>query len=155
VTGPRGVTTRPVRPADAPRWGRLRQALWPGEPNEHEEEIARFFAGLANEPQAVLVAEREGEILGFAELSLRVYAEGCSSSPVGYLEGWYVVPEARRQGVGHALVRAAELWAKEKGCTEFASDTELENTVSADAHRALGFEEVEIVRCFRKSLEWP
>lgn len=144
--------TRPVRPADAPAWGRLRQALWPSETNEHEEEIARFFAGLASEPQAVIVAEREGEILGFAEISLRVYAEGCSSSPVGYLEGWYVVPEARRQGVGGALVRAAESWAKEQGCTEFASDTELENTVSAEAHRALGFEEVEIIRCFRKRL---
>lgn len=110
---------------------------------------------MANEPQAVIVAEREGEILGFAELSLRTYAEGCGSSPVGYLEGWYVVPEARRQGVGRALVRAAELWAKEQGCTEFASDTELENTVSADAHRALGFDEVEIVRCFRKALQDP
>lgn len=152
MTLPRDFTTRPVRPADAPAWCRLRQALWPGEPDEHEEEIARFFAGLANEPQAVIVAEREGEILGFAELSLRTYAEGCSSSPVGYLEGWYVVPEARRQGVGGALVQAAERWAKEKGCTEFASDTELENAVSAEAHRALGFEEVEIIRCFRKRL---
>lgn len=152
MTGPRGVTARSVRPADAPAWGRLRQALWPSETNEHEEEIARFFAGLASEPQAVIVAEREGEILGFAEISLRVYAEGCSSSPVGYLEGWYVVPEARRQGVGGALVQAAELWAREQGCTEFASDTELENTGSALAHRALGFEEVEIIRCFRKLL---
>ena len=147
-----GLTTRPGRPADAPAWCCLRQALWPGEPNEHEEEIAQFFAGLTDEPQVVIVAEREGEILGFAEVSLRAYAEGCSSSPVGYLEGWYVVPEARRQGVGRALVRAAELWAREKGCTEFASDTELENTLSAEAHRALGFEEAGIVRCFRKRL---
>lgn len=147
-----GLVTRPVRAADAPAWARLRQALWPSDTNEHEEEIAQFFEGPENPALTTIVAEREGEILGFAEVSLRAYAEGCSSSPVGYLEGWYVVPEARRQGVGRALVRAAELWAKEQGCTEFASDTELENTRSAAAHRALGFEEVEIIRCFRKPL---
>ena len=141
-----------MSPRDAPAWCRLRQALWPSEPGEHEEEIAQFFASPEERPETTIVAEREGEILGFVEVSLRAYAEGCSSSPVGYLEGWYVVPEARRQGVGRALVRAAELWAKEQGCAELASDTELENTLSAEAHRALGFDEVGLVRCFRKAL---
>lgn len=146
------ITTRPVHPHDAAAWCRLRQALWPGEPNEHEQEIAEFFAGERSEPDAVLVAERGGNLIGFAELSLRNYAEGCDTSPVGYLEGWYVAPEARRQGVGRALVRAGERWAREQGCTEFASDTELENGLSAAAHRALGFDEVAVVRCFRKEL---
>jgi aminoglycoside 6'-N-acetyltransferase I len=38
------------------------------------------------------------------------------------------------------------------GCSEFASDALAENTASAAAHRALGFEEVEVIRCFRKRL---
>lgn len=57
-----------------------------------------------------------------------------------------------RQGAGRALVAAAEVWAREQGCREFASDTELENTESAAAHRALGFDDAGAIRCFRKVL---
>jgi aminoglycoside 6'-N-acetyltransferase I len=94
-----------------------------------------------------------GRILGFAELSIRPYAEGCTSDRVAYLEGWFVVPEARRQGVGRSLVAAAEQWGRGEGCTEFASDTPGDNVISAMAHRALGFIEVGSVRCFRKDLQ--
>jgi uncharacterized protein (TIGR02246 family) len=48
----------------------------------------------------VLLAEDAAGILGFAEVSIRPYAEGCSTDRVGYLEGWFVRPEARRRGVG-------------------------------------------------------
>lgn len=130
----------------------MRQRLWPSQPGEHEGEIEAFFRGELREPQAVLVVESGGELVGFAEVSRRDYAEGCSSSPVGYLEGWYVAPGVRRRGLGRMLVRAAEDWAREKGCTEFASDTEVDNELSASAHEKLGFEEVEIIRCFRKRL---
>jgi len=68
------------------------------------------------------------------------------------LEGWYVVAEARRRGVGRALVRAAEAWGRAQGCTEFASDALLDNHVSAAAHQALDFDEVAQIRCFRKDL---
>ena len=94
-------------------------------------------------------------VAGFAEVSRRAYAEGCETSPVGFLEGWYVVPERRREGIGRALVAAAEGWAHALGCREFASDALAENSVSAAAHRALGFEEVEVIRCFRKGLAPP
>jgi GNAT superfamily N-acetyltransferase len=82
----------------------------------------------------------------------RENGEDCRTSPVAFLEGWYVIPSARRQGAGRALVAAAEAWAPEQGCREFASDTELENTESAAAHRALGFEDAGAIRCFRKNL---
>jgi aminoglycoside 6'-N-acetyltransferase I len=90
-------------------------------------------------------------LIGFAEVSRRAYAEGCETSPVGFLEGWYVLAERRGAGVGRALLAAGEMWARELGCREFASDAVVNNAVSAAAHRALGFEEV-VVRCFRKSL---
>jgi aminoglycoside 6'-N-acetyltransferase I len=152
------IRVRHVEPHDAEQWLALRVALWPGE-GDAAEEIARFFAepdrrgGLL--PAAVLVAVDDGgsgRIVGFAEVSRRAYAEGCETSPVGYLEGWYVVPQRRRQGVGRALVDAAEAWARAHGCQEFASDTLAGNHASARAHRALGFEEVEVIRCFRKAL---
>jgi aminoglycoside 6'-N-acetyltransferase I len=152
---------RPVEPRDAVQWIGLRAALWPEEDREaHRAEVSRFLAdlapGLGAMPEAVLVAIEPGSVtpalLGFAEVSRRLYAEGCETSPVGFLEGWYVVPEHRRQGVGRALVAAAEAWARSLGCREFASDALAENTLSTTAHRALGFEEVEVIRCFRKSL---
>lgn len=145
---------RPVTQRDAAAWLRLRYALWP-ESSEAQlrAEIDEFFAGWALEPIAVLLAEdAAGVAVGMAELSIRSIVEGCSSGRVAYLEGWYVVPEARRRGVGRALVSAAEVWGREQGCTEFGSDTQLDNLDSAAAHRALGFTEVEHIRCFRKDL---
>jgi aminoglycoside 6'-N-acetyltransferase I len=63
-----------------------------------------------------------------------------------------VVPGSRREGVGRALIAAAEAWGRAQGCTEFASDAKLENHLSAAAHNALGFTEVDRIRCFRKPL---
>jgi aminoglycoside 6'-N-acetyltransferase I len=133
----------------------MRCALWPASSEtEHREEIDKFFAGQLREPLASLLAlTASGDAVGFAELSIRSYAEDCVTDRVAYLEGWYVVPEARRQGVGAALVRAAEQWARSQGCTEFASDAVIDNDVSAAAHRALGFQETVQLRCFRKELK--
>ena len=72
---------------------------------------------------------------------------------MAYLEGWYVVPELRETGLGRQLIEAAETWARSKGCTELASDTEMTNITSLRAHEACGFEEVSRIRCFLKSLE--
>jgi aminoglycoside 6'-N-acetyltransferase I len=52
-------------------------------------------------------------------------------------------------------VAAAEAWARAQGCREFASDALADNMVSARAHRALGFDEVATIRCFRKALYPP
>jgi aminoglycoside 6'-N-acetyltransferase I len=156
-----GIRVRHIQPSDRKRWLALRCQLWPDEREDLlTEDTLRFFAepdrrgGML--PEAVVVAEdpKNGpDILGFAELSRRLYAEGCESSPVGFLEGWFVVASARGRGIGRALVEAGEEWARTVGCKEFASDTLVDNIGSAAAHRALGFEEVEVIRCFRKDLQ--
>ena len=51
-----------------------------------------------------------------------------------------------------AVYAAAEDWGRAQGCSEFASDTEIDNDVSASAHAALGFTETDRIRCFRKDL---
>ena len=136
---------------DAAAWLRMREALWPDE--EVVADVELYFAGKLDMPLEVLVAvDGFGSLIGFAELSIRRYAEGCVTDRVAYLEGWYVDAAHRRRGVGKALVAAAEAWARTQRCTEFASDALLENETSASAHRALGFEEVERIRCFRKPL---
>ena len=148
------ISVRAAIPSDTPSWLRMRCALWPeGKQSEHMEDIARFFAREARLPSATFIAfDQAGAAVGFAELSIRSAAEGCESGWVAYLEGWYVDPRARRHGAGRALIWAAEAWAQSQGCREFASDTQTTNTASAEAHAALGFTEVEQLRCFRKSL---
>jgi aminoglycoside 6'-N-acetyltransferase I len=147
------MLVRPATPEDSAPWLKMRQAMWPEGASDHPFEIASYFAGRLREPLQVLLAfDDAGMPLGFVELSIRPYAEGCDTDSVAYLEGWYVVPEARQQGVGRTLVQAALQWAREEGCSEFASDTLVDNEISAAAHRALGFTEVVQIRCFRKSL---
>jgi aminoglycoside 6'-N-acetyltransferase I len=136
---------------DFEEWLRLRLALWPE--NNPEEMRAEMQALLEDDDQAVLVAERPaGGLGGMLEVSLRKYADGCDTSPVGYLEGWYVDLDLRRLGLGSALVRAAEDWARRRGCREMASDTEIANISSLAAHIALGYEEAERLIHFRKTL---
>ena len=148
------ITIRPAKQGDAAAWLQLRHALWPERSEaEHREDVERFFAGAAQEPLAVLFAEDgAGCPVGLAELSIRAYAEGCRSDRVAYLEGWFVVPSARGCGVGRALIGAAEEWGRSQGCREFASDAQPDNEISVAAHRALGFVDVGLVRCFRKEL---
>jgi len=138
-------------------WSLMRSDLWPdATPAEHLVEIDRYFAGDRRHLKAVLFAvDSEGTPLGFAELNIRSYAEGCSTDRVGFLEGWYVATAHRRVGIGAALVAAAERWAREHDCTEFASDVVSGNDGSAAAHRALGFQEVETIICFSKDLGPP
>jgi aminoglycoside 6'-N-acetyltransferase I len=110
-------------------------------------------AWLARADAAVLVAERDpSRLCGFAEVGERPYADGCDTSPVAYLEGWYVDPDARRRAVGAELMRAVEAWARSRGYRELASDTGLANVVSQRAHERLGFTETERSVLYRKVL---
>lgn len=139
--------------ADRDVWLRLRRALWPDEAEDHEGEIDTLFGHAdARWPQVALLARVEDRVVGLAEASIRPFAEGCTTRDVGYLEGWYVDDSHRGVGVGRALIRAAEDWARSQGCSEMASDADPQNQHSFDAHLACGFEDAGLVRCFRKSL---
>ena len=146
------LTTR----ADADAWLVMRVALWPkADVDELRDEVVAYFTArrMPLMLHRVFVAEAHGKPVGMLELSLRSYADGCASSPVPFIEAWYVAPEAQRRGIGAALVDAAEQWALKRGYTEIASDALLDNIASHRAHAALGFEAVERVVRFRKSLD--
>lgn len=146
---------RPAAHDDVPGWLELRAALWPDGGAYHHQEIQAYLAG-ASSPGICFLAESHSDgLVGFAEVGLRGYAEGCVSSPVGFLEGIYVRPSHRKEGVGRLLVEAGERWAIEQGCTEMASDRVLENEPSGAFHEALGFDEEVRIVCYRKSLGLP
>jgi len=145
------ITVRQITPADRTDWLRMRAALWPGSLSDLDADTLAYFEK-GSDQLLVLLAKVDGRSVGFVELDERKYAPGCESSPVAFIEGWYVEPDARGSGVGRALVDAAARAAVDRGFTEIASDSEVDNTDAHAAHAALGFDEIERVVCFRKSL---
>ena len=124
----------------------MRVALWP----DADDELDEYLAG---DDQVAFVAERaEGSLCGFLEAGVRPFANGVDEQPCAFVEGWWVDEDARRTGVGRALMAAAEAWARSRGFSELGSDTELANVGSQAAHKALGFEERERVVYLRKRL---
>lgn len=129
----------------------LAMLLWPD--NDERALREELSAILGKEDAACFIERHDQRAVGFAQCQLRRdYVEGTDTSPVGYLEGVYVRPEYRGLGVARALLARCEQWAREQGCTEFASDCELGNEGSLRFHLASGFEEVNRVICFRKAL---
>lgn len=149
------MTIRPYEPRDLDEWRRMRFLLWPDQgPDDLNAWRARIDA-------IVLVAERPGParsahapapLCGFAEAGARAWAEGCTTAPVAYLEGWFVDADMRRQGVGAALLAAVEAWARLAGYRELGSDADVDDLVSHAAHAALGFTDAGRQVLFRKDL---
>jgi aminoglycoside 6'-N-acetyltransferase I len=138
---------------DQPGWIELRVALWPdGTADEHRGYMAISLAQPERFLQLMMYDERRQPV-GFIEGSIRSdYVNGTVTSPVGFVEGVYVIPTLRRRGVARRLFAAIGDWAKARGCRELASDALLENEASQRAHRALGFRETERVVYFSKNL---
>lgn len=141
---------------DKDDWIRMRSALWPhSSVAEHNEEIDFYLTGRSRGSPplaAVFIAEgHDGTAAGFIELAVRDYAEGCTG-PTPYIEAWYVDVPHRGRGVGRALIQAAADWSRDHGFDRLASDAEIANTASHEAHEALGFREVERIVVFLKSL---
>lgn len=148
----RQILVRQLEEKDFSGWFRLRKMLWDeSSDDEHRAEMLDIFEH--SETQLVIVAENsDGNLIAFLEASIRPFVEDCETDAVGYLEGWFVEPEFRQTGIGKRLVAAAENWARSKGCTEMASDSEIGNDLSLKAHQSLGYEETSRLVHLRKDL---
>ena len=137
--------------ADKPEWLRMRQLLWPEAPIEYLDWDLDEI--LEDKQRAVFVASRaDGGLVAFVEARLRDVAKRCETSPVGYIEAWFVDENIRGQKLGREMIRTAEDWARENGCAEMGSDTWLENEVSIQAHYKTGYYEVGRLVHFIKKL---
>ena len=143
---------RPLDESDLPEWLRLRMLLWDqSSEDDHKTEMVDIIEHSDSQFVAVADAGR-GSLAGFLEASIRTHVEDCETENVGYLEGWYVDKDFRRMGIGRQLVEFAEKWALQKGCTEMASDAEVDNPISIDAHLRLGYDETSRLVHLRKEL---
>lgn len=141
---------RKATPADSMVLATLASRMWEHDPAELEPEFALLSA--SNEA-ACFLAYQDEQPIGFAQCQLRHdYVEGCDTSPVGFLEGIYVEEAFRHGGVSRSLLHACENWARGVGCTEFASDCELDNHASFAWHMRAGFVEVNRTIWFAKKL---
>ena len=120
-------------------WLTMRKKLWTHCPDEkHDEEMKMQLSQPDHFPAFIAVDDVQNPV-GFIESAIHKYTLGCHSSPVGYIEGWYVEDAHRKLGIGKELVKAAENWFVEEGFLEMASDAELHNRVSIEAHKRLGY----------------
>lgn len=144
------IKSRRVTKEDKSEWLRMRKGIWPEAPDEYLD--YDMDEVLASDRHAVFFALVENMPVGMVEVHLKESAEGCFTSPVGYLEAWFVDEKLRGKGIAGALTETAEDWARGKGCTDMASDTWLENAVSIRAHAKMGYSEVERLVHFVKKL---
>lgn len=143
---------RSLEERDLAEWLRLRTLLWD---QTAEDDHKTEMVDIIEHPDSQFVAVADtgnGRLAGFLEASIRQHVEDCDTENVGYLEGWFVDTDHRRKGIGAGLVAAAEDWARDHGCTEMASDAEVDNTVSQQAHTQLGYIETSRLVHLRKEL---
>jgi aminoglycoside 6'-N-acetyltransferase I len=147
------MTIRASQDPNDPDWLRLRGEFIPELDPRQQSEFLQAFARSSPAFSAFIASDQKGSATGFAEVSVRSdYVNGCHHRPALYLEGIFVRPECRGQGIARELCAAAEQWGRERGCREFASDVYIDDVNSLAAHAGLGFEETERVVFFRKSL---
>jgi aminoglycoside 6'-N-acetyltransferase I len=142
---------RRLQMGDIDEWARMRACLWSSlDFNGHKADVANQLG--KDHHRAYLALADDGRTQGFAELSIREYANGCTATPVPFLEGIWVEPEARRAGVGGALLSHISAVLRDEGYAELCSDAEIDNITSHQAHAAWGFAETKRVVYFRKPL---
>ena len=102
-----------------------------------------------------MAVDENTRVVGAAEATIRLFANGCESLRVLFLEGIAVDLAHRGSGTATALMAAIEDWARRKGISEIASDALLTDSAGQAFHRALGFAETERVIGFRKVMAPP
>jgi aminoglycoside 6'-N-acetyltransferase I len=147
-------TVRQMGAADRGVWAKLRTALWPKETSKAHAKMVDEMLG-DQEMWGFIAEGTDGAVVGFAEIALRKYANGCDARPVPFLEGIWVNPQMRRQGIGARLIAYAEAFLTARGFYELGSDARIDSRVAHKAHRAWGFSETERVVYFRKILKLP
>ncbi len=139
-----------VRPAcadDAEAIARLSAEL--GYAAAPEDTVSRLTALLADERQLVVVAEDDGNVVGWLQATAGLVLEsGFRVEIVGLV----VAAAARRRGVGRELVQRAETWAVGVGARVLVVRSNIARTESHRFYPALGFTAAKTQHVYRRIL---
>ena len=131
--------------SDFDSWLALGLDLWPHYKKKKASLENQFSEILCDPNQTAFLCKHDNEAIAFINVSLRSdYVPGAKVTPVGYIEGIFVKPEYRKQGIAKKLIKLAEAWAKKYGCKELGSDAELANVESQKFHKSIGFKQVDV-----------
>jgi len=136
------VRIRPARLADHAALARLDAAAWTPEAgfpsvmrSAASADGAFFSAG--NPPEAHLVAELDGSIVGY--IRLKAPTSLPENAHVMQVQGLAVGPSARRRGVASALLTAAEEHLRARGARKLTLRVLSSNSAAIRLYEQLGF----------------
>lgn len=144
------IVIRVADDADAAAIARLTTAL--GYPTETKVAADRLSRLLGRNDHRVWIAERCQEVIGWLQ------AHACDVLESGFrveIVGLIVAADARRSGVGRALVQQAETWARELGATAIIVRSNVQRAESHRFYPALGFATTKTQSVYRKNLVGP
>lgn len=143
---------RPAREGDLPALSDLLSALFTIEA-DFAPDRARQRRGLsallnAGERACVLVAEERGQVIGMA--TCQVLTSTAEGGDVGLVEDVVVGAGRRGQGVGQALMRELELWAKGRRLLRLQLLADRGNRNALLFYERLGWRSTQLVALRRK-----
>lgn len=142
---------RPATSADLPRIGRLGALLveehhgfdperFLGAKRRTPADYAAFMkAQLENPDVAVLVAEVNGDVIGYVYAAIEGYDYMALRGPAGVLHDIIVDPESRGRGVGRLLLDAVLAFLKSRGVPRVVLTTAEQNAAAHRLYESVGF----------------
>jgi len=85
--------------------------------------------------RGLFVATIDGELVGVITLGRSASPPIYERGAVAHLEGLYVKPEFRRQGIGTALLERAEAWASANQCDHLKTLVHADNEAADSLYR--------------------
>lgn len=105
---------------------------------------------LSRQDQHFLIAEVDGHLVGWLHAATSEYVESGAFVVIG---GLVVDSNHRRTGIGRALMKHGEEWAKKQGCSVVRLWSSAARTASHQFYERLGYRNIKTQYSFLKSLD--
>jgi GNAT superfamily N-acetyltransferase len=114
------------------------------------QQIARRFERIDGQSnQILLVADEQGQAVALVHVAAYPYLENDASAEI---LGLVVADGSRSQGIGKALVTAAEAWASSLGCGMLRVRSRIHRERAHAFYERNGFQRIKTQHCFQKDI---